>query len=328
MHKRNNKPGLIYMSNELEFNLPDFVAGADSSQFDASVPGSFSVGGYRLDNRAAVWVAAADMRKNASEMGHHLQHLIKQACELFDVTDDMFMVKEAGADPATITLTDGTNIASFCILDKESLDAAADSVIEKRASLPYGFAHDCAQTVHIMAKHLNLSLDTDKDIAIRKIAGELDVDYSRAKDALERRARKAEQFHKNAEANILRKLASLCTETTDPELAPVFIMAVDEFDRSLSELQKQASAITKFAEDDFYMTPSESLTKKANQQMNIDGFNKIRRGNLSGINMLSISKWASDFGYDINSEDSPEQVVAVVGRMPKELRKEFVDIFA
>jgi hypothetical protein len=319
------------MANDLEFNLPEFVRTADSSLLDAKAPGTFSVGGFRLDNPAAVWHAAATIRKSASEdYGQHVRNVVEQACNLFGITDDMFVRKEASnpADERTVTLTDGTNVASFCIVDKETLDAAADSVIEKRASLPYGFAHDCAQTVYIMANHLGLKMDSDKEFAIKKIAGELDVDYSKGRKALERRAAKAEQFHMTEAASVLRKLANLCTDDCDKGLACGFVLAADEFDRSLTELQKTASGIVKGAEDDFFMSQLESISKKANEELNIDGFSKIRRGQLEGVNTLAISKWASELGYDIANTASPEAIVSEVGRMPRVLREEFVNLFA
>ena len=319
------------MTNDLDFNLPEFVRTADSSLLDAKAPGAFSVGGFRLDNPAAVWHAAAAIRKSAGEnVGAHVRSVVEQACSLFGITDDMFIPKQAstGVDERTAKLTDGTNVASFCIVDKETLDAAADSVIEKRASLPYGFAHDCAQTVRIMADHLGLRMDSDKEYAILKIAGECDVDYVKGRDALERRAAKAEQFHMNEEAAILRKLASLCEATCDKTLARWFVLAADEFDRSLTELQKTASGIVRGAEDDFFISPLESISKKANEELNIDGFNKVRRGNLEGINTLAISKWASELGYDIANDASPECIVDALGRMPRVLREEFVSLFA
>lgn len=319
------------MANDLEFNLPEFVRTADSSLLDAKAPGAFAVGGFRLDNPAAVWHASAAIRKSASgEFSKHICSVVEQACSLFGITDDLFVRKEASnpADERTVTLTDGTNVASFCIVDKETLDAAAESVIEKRASLPYGFAHDCAQTVYIMANHLGLKMDSDKEYAIRKIAGELEVDYAKGREALERRANKAEQFHMCAEAAILRKLANMCTDSCDSGLACGFIMAADEFDRSLTELQKTASGISRGAEDDFFMSPLESISKRANEELNIDGFNKIRRSNLEGLNALAISKWASDLGYSIAADADPDTIVKALGHMPRVLREDFVNLFA
>lgn len=317
------------MAKDIEFNVPDFVSSADSSLFDTTAQGSFSCGGYRLDNPAAVWQAAAAMRKSAGEdMSQHLKGLIKQACDLFNITDDMFVEKQASLDDRTITITDGTNVASFCIVDRESLNAAADSVIEKRASLPYGFAHDCAQTVYIMGKHIGETLDTDKDIAIRKIAGECEVDFNRGREALIRRANKAKQYHLDRESEILTKLANMCDISCEPCVAKCFILAADEFDRSLTELQKQASGIVTHAEDDFFLSPFESMQKSASASLNIDGFNKVRRSALEGINALAISKWASDFGYEIGPNSTPEAIVESVGKMPKTLREEFVSNFA
>lgn len=317
------------MSNNIEFNLPEFVRSADSSLLDANAPGAFAVGGYRLDNPAAVWHAAAAMRKSAGEeVGQHLKGLIQQACNLFGITDDMFIEKKASYDDRTITITDGTNVASFCIVDRESLNAAADSVIEKRASLPYPFAHDCAQTVFIMGKHIGETLDTDKDIAIRKIAGECEADFAKGKEALTRRAAKAKQYHMDKEAEILTKLANLCTESCDQQLAKCFVMAADEFDRSLSTLQKQASGIVSCAEDDFFMSRFDSMQKEANSVLNIDGFNKVRKGSLEGVATLAISKWASDYGYEIRPNSDPEAIVESVGKMPRQLREEFVNLFA
>lgn len=319
------------MAKDLEFNLPEFVRSADNSLLDPGVPGSFSVGGFRLDNPAAVWHAAAAIRKSAGEsVGQHIKDVIARACDLFEITDDMFVEKTASAevDERTVTLTDGVNVASFCIVDKDTLNAAADSVIEKRASLPYGFAHDCAQTVKIMSEHLGIEMDSDKKHAIYKIAGEGEVDFDKGRKSLERRAVRAEQFHMNKEAAVLRKLASLCTADCSPELARGFVMAADEFDRSLTELQKSASGITKSAEDDFFLSAFESMEKKASQLLNIDGFNKISSGKLEGIQALAISKWASELGYDISSNASPEDIIGAVGKMPRVLRDEFVHLFA
>lgn len=314
------------MNIESKYVLPDFVANADPSAFDSTEPGAFSVAGYRLDNPAGIWKAAADVRSGAVTVASATANLIKQACALFNITEDQFIVKQASTEPP-LTISDGTHTVSFNICDNESLNKAASELISSRPNMSYAFAHDCAHTIETIAKYANLTLDKDKYTAIRKMAGSAIVDFDELKSMVEGRAAEADRRGLKAEAGAFRKLAAQCTAACPVELVPNILEVVDRFDQEHVDLSKSANFVKSHIEDRAFMSQAEYSQKRAAEKLNVDGFNKVARAAVdSAVRSGVLYKWAADNGYTVSSGSSAEDVVALVQRMPRALRQEFISI--
>ena len=311
---------------EYNFNVPAFVREADPSKLDAGVPGAVVVGGYRIDNPAAAWVAGAEMRKFAPKMDEAVCNMIKEACSLFNIGDEHFSPVEY---KPTISLTDGENIAEFNVFDSESLNKAASQLISNRAELPYALAHDCAVALQGAADKLGAQFSAENQVKIRKMAGDYHVNFEAGKKMLDKAAYEAEIMGMTANAEILKKIANLCTEDCAEELAPLFVSAVDEFRRETAKLNKTASESAKLPEDVFFLSNAEYNARKNQQMLSIDNHRKVGRGALSAADTRqSISKWASMCGYSIPADASAEEIVAAVGSMPSALKDEFIESFA
>lgn len=309
------------------FNVPAFVREADPSSLDASVAGAVVVGGYRIDNPAAAWVAGAEMRKNASKFDGAARRLIKEACSLFNIEDSAYTLP---AVEPTVTVTEGEHSAAFNVFDNESLNSAASTLLSKRASLPYSFAQKCAEQLGAVAKAQGLEFGADNQVAIRKLAGDYNVDFVAGKKLLESVVTKAKEVGMVEHADILQKMANLCTPDSTPDMAPLFIYAIDEFNRECSTLRKAASDTgVLHPENVFYISNSEYAAQRAEQYLSVDSVRKIKRGALlDSEKRQNISKWASICGYSIGSEASAEDIVSTVGAMPSVLRDEFIEAFA
>lgn len=313
------------MNIDSKFVLPDFVAAADPSAFDATEEGAFAVAGYRLDNPAGIWKAASDMISGV-ELASSTVSLIKQACALFDITPEHFILKKANVEPP-LTITDGKHTASFNICDNESLNKAASDLLANRNGMPYSFAHDCAHTINTIAIYSKLSFDEATGDAIRKLAGAATVDFDSLKNLVERRAAVAERAGMLAESAAFTKLASQCTSACPEELVPDILDVVDRFDREHDSLVKTASADEATLESLAYLSDAEVLAKQASERLDIDGFNQVTRGSVdAGIRSGLLYKWAADNGYSISSNSDAESVVALVQRMPRALRQEFANL--
>lgn len=311
---------------EYNFNVPAFVREADPSKLDTGAPGAVVVGGYRIDNPAAAWVAGAEMRKFASKIDTAVCRMIKEACSLFNIGDDAFTPVEY---KATVSVSDGENTAEFNVFDAESLNSAAKQLISKRASLPYAFAHDCAVALQDAAREIGESFSEENQVKIRKIAGDYHVNFAAGRKMLDKVAFEAENMGMTEHAEILKKIAGLCTEDCAEDMAPFFISAVDEFRRETANLRKSASADEKMPEDIFYLSNAEYNAKRNEKALDIDNYRKVTRGALvSGEKRQNISKWASMCGYTIAVDASPEEIVSAVSTMPSALRDEFIESFA
>lgn len=303
------------------FNVPTIVKNADSSLFDVAASDAVVVGGLRIDNPAAAWFAGAQIRKSANDFDHHAISLIKQACSLFNIGEDMYSPLDTRSD--SVIVSDGTDTAEFNVYDTESLNEASRSLLSKRANMSYAFAHDCAQALREVAKANNYTFDADVIVPIRKLAGDYNVNFSEGRKLIEEYAQLADNLNMPEHRDLLTKIANLCTSDCSPSNAPYFIAAIDEFKRSLP-LNKTATADDKLPEDVFYMTTKEFLAKRAGEVVgSVDG-TEVRRSELSLNKVASISRWAADCGYSIPTVASESEVISVVNSMPKPLRDEFV----
>ena len=274
------------------YNVPEFVKSADQSNFDIHADSALVVGGLRIDNPAAVWVAGAEIRKHASRYTDSgVIRMVKEASALFNITDDMF-TPAVSAD--LVEITDGHNKVAFNINDSESLNEAAATLISKRAS---------------------------------KLAGDYNVDFAAGRELLMQEAKIAEANGLDAHAKILTKIASICTDDCSADMAPYFIVAVDEFRRGCPTIRKSASESARQPEDVFYRSNAEYTAQLASRKLDIAGTGSSVTATNIHSNIHSISKWASVCGYSISPAASAEDVVEAVAKMPTALRDEFVDLF-
>lgn len=309
--------------DQYNFNVPAFVREAGPDSFDTNADGAVVVGGLRIDNRAAAWVAGASLRKSAG-MDLSVSRIIKEACDLFGVSDADYVENEC---IDVVTVSDGVHNASFNIYDNASLNKAASDLVSRRPGLPYPFAHDCAATLMDEAHKQGLQFDRDVVVAIRKMAGDYNVDFEAGKQCLISAIDVAKNHGMQDHAEVLTKIASLCTPDCSPSAAPYFIAAIDEFYRGLRELRKSASAIRQNPEDIFYLSTEEYNNKLNNLSVKIDSNNSVKVAKINSAKN-NISKWASVCGYSIPANASVEQIATTVSSMPSTIRKEFMELFA
>lgn len=311
--------------DEYNFNVPAFVKEASADNFDANVADAVVVEGYRIDNPAAAWVASAAVRKLASAFDAAEVRLIKQAACLFGIGDEMF--EPVTVNP-TITVSDGVNSAEFCIYDKESLNKAASELLKSRRELPYSFAHDCAVALQEESVNQGLSFDSDIIVPIRKLAGDYNVDFEAGRKLLDSAVVEANNRGMREHAEVLSKIANMCTSDCSPSAAPYFISALDEFYSTVPGVRKTASTDGyKYPEEVFYLSTAEYKAQQGAQVLRIDGNHGVSRSAIAK-SASDINRWASTCGYNIAVTDTPEQVVAKVSGMPSALRDEFVELFA
>lgn len=309
--------------DQYNFNVPAFVRDAAPDSFDVNVDGAVVVGGLRIDNPAAAWVAEATVRKQASEFDASVRHMVKRACDLFCLDDSMFTAVEC---KPTVAVSDGVNTAEFNVYDNDSLNKAASELLGRRDRLPYAFAHDCAVALMEEAAKQSLGFADENTVAIRKLAGDYNVDFEAGKKMLDSAIKYAETNGMTDHAEVLSKIAGLCNSECSPDTAPYFITAIDEFYRGLRDLRKSASAEFKRPENVFYLSSEEYMTKQASRKLDIKG-TEVTAGKL-GAATSNISKWASVCGYSIPSNATPEQIVDAVAKMPSAIREEFIELFA
>lgn len=320
------------MDVELLYNVPAFVKEAGESALDINVPGSVVVGGFRLDSPAAVWFAEASLRKQAMEdpnkiFSPYLIKMVKEACDLFGVTEndfrfcensyDSFIVKEAGHN------------AEFIIGTQEDFSEAVDALFQKRASAPYSFCRECAIKLKEIGDRNSYSIDSDKLDGLKKMAGEGVVDFSKGAKACRDRAYYATRRGYTKEADILNKFASICDNAEDTSIVPLLIAGLDEFDRGVNCINKYASENIKHPEDSFYLSNKECVKALSDTYLPVDNKNSIKRANLMKSDTLNkVASWAEDCGYQLPIYPTPEEIVKTVKTMPDSLREEFIETFA
>lgn len=308
-----------------KFNVPEYVASADPSALDSTKAGAVVVEGLRIDNKAAAWVAMSELLKKASGSFSHLaEQRINQACELFGITAADFVEKTASVSD-TIYVEDGVNSAAFSVVDNESLNKAASSLIAERKNIPYLFARECAEALRKVAHDKGLEFDTDNLVAMKKMAGQYHVDYEASKKLLDSTIVAAENSGMSKYASELRRVASIFTEECPEQLAALVVEAIDQTKKAMP-LNKYASTVSEFPEQIVYCSNKDLLAKKASETVDIIDCGSISVGKLAG-SVDSISKWASDCGYTVQYGSKPEEVATVINSMPGLLRKEFIEVF-
>jgi hypothetical protein len=318
------------MDVELLYSVPGFVKEAGETALDISIPGSVVVGGFRLDNPAAVWYAAASLRKQAMEdptrpQSPILTRLIKEACELFDINDSHFKFAENNYE--SFLVKEAGHSAEFIIGGQEDFEQAVHAVLAKRASAPYSFCKACAAQLNASKERNGYTLSKEASEALDKMEGKGTVSFRRGAIACHKRADYAELRGMKTEADILRKFAAACETSTDERIIPLVIDGLDEFDRHSRCINKYASDNIKHPETYFYMTEKETVAELAKSKMELDGVS-INRGKLMNSDTLSkIASWTEDCGYNVGAQLTPEAVIDTVKSMPDSLREEFIETF-
>lgn len=320
------------MDVELLYSVPEFVKEAGESALDVTVPGSVVVGGFRLDSPAAVWFAEASLRKQAMEdpranFSPYLVKMVKEACDLFGISDDDFKFCANSYDSAIVK--EAGHSAEFIIGTQEDFSDAVNVLFQKRANAPYSFCRSCAVKLKEIGERNGYSLDADKFDGLKKMAGEGIVDFAKGAKACKERADYAKRRGFDKEAEILSKFASICESANNTEIVPLVIEGLDEFDKGVNCINKYASENIKHPEDYFYMSNDECVKALADTALPIDSKHAIRRGSLmNGETLNKIASWTEDCGYNLPKYPTPEEVVSVVRGMPDSLREEFIENFA
>lgn len=316
------------MDIDVVFQIPEFVKTASADLLDVHQEDALVISGYRIDNPAAAWTTAATLRKLAMEdpaffPEPRLEAMVKQACDLFCITDDSFHLNPVNFDKVMVKVANES--ALFTVGNNEDYVEVVGELLHKRASASYGFCAKCAQDLLSLGRDRGYELPENSEIALRKLAGDLPVDFERGAKEVDKRCRYARNVGMDKEASILQKFADICRNSKLESVVPHIIESLDDFDRSCRVLTKSATADLIFPEDAFYMTPAEYIRKKANDDMSIGDGMSIKRGVLMSQDAKdNIRKWAFDCGYSLPDNPSPEEIVGLVSRMPESLKKEFV----
>ena len=306
-----------------KFNVPDYVSCADPDKLNVSGDGAVVVEGVRIDNPAAAWVAKAEILKRANEFSHYTKSKVDEACKLFGITEDSFIAKEASSD--CIEVSDGDVSVSFNVVDNDTLNKAASTLLDNRGSISYLLARDCASALRRAAFDMDLKFSDENQVAMRKMAGDYHVDQDRLKDLVTHTIDLTKASGLDKYASELERIRNIVTDVCPTNLVPLVIEAIDQANKALP-LNKKASADIAHPETIIYITNREVLQKTANELHSV-GDDKYLSAARITAKMSYITKWASDSGYSIPFSSSASEVAAAVRGMPGLLRKEFFDIF-
>lgn len=316
------------MDINVVFNIPDFVKKASADLLDVAKDDALVICGFRIDNPAAAWTTAATLRKMAMEDPSflpepRLEAMVKQACDLFRITDDMFTLNPVNFDKVMVKVANES--ALFTVGNQEDYEEVVDALLRKRASASYSFCSQCAKDLMKLGESRGYELQDNTTVSLRKLAGDCPVDFARGVEEIEKRRKYAESVGMSKEASILEKFAEICDGSPTEAVVPHIIESLDDFDRSCKVLTKTATADLRFPEEAFYMSPEEVIRKMANEDMSIGDGLSVKRGYmLSPEAKDNIRKWAFDCGYNLQEDPSPDEIVSLVSKMPESLKKEFV----
>lgn len=306
-----------------KFNVPDYVSCADPDKLNVSGDGAVVVEGVRIDNPAAAWVAKAEILKRANEFSHYTKSKVDEACRLFGITEDSFIIKEASSD--CIEISDGDVSVSFNVVDNDTLNKAASTLLDNRGSISYLLARDCASALRKAAFDMDLKFSDENQVAMRKMAGDYHVDQEKLKGLVSHTIDLVRSSGLDKYASELERISNILTDSCPTDLVPLVIEAVDQASKALP-LNKKASSDVEYPENVVYMTNQEVIQRSANELHSI-GDDRHISGAVIASKLPLITKWASDSGYVIPADSSASAVAATVRTMPGLLRKEFFDIF-
>lgn len=316
------------MDINIVFTIPDFVKTASADLLDVCQQDALVIDGFRIDNPAAAWTTAATLRKLAMEDPSYypaprLEAMVKQACDLFRITDDMFSLSPATFDKVMVKVANEN--AMFTVGDNDDYIEVVGELLRKRASSSYAFCSKCASELLKLGESRGYGLSEYQHIALRKLAGDCPVDFDRGAEEINKRYNYAKSVGMEKEASILKRFSDICMSSKLEAVVPHIIESLDDFDRSCKVMTKSATADLKFPEDAFYMTPEEVIRKSASEELDLgDGLSVKRGALLSPESKDNIRKWAFDCGYKLGENPSPDEIVSLVSRMPESLKKEFV----
>lgn len=311
---------------ELVYRVPEFVKTASAASLDPNQPGAIVVGGYRIDNKAAAWFSSAVLRKQAMDNPvyvpeHRVDMMVKQACSLYGVSDDMFILHPAKFDEVLVKEA-GEN-ARFTIGDESDYIESARAVIKKRASAPYLFCKKCAESLLNLGEKNGYTLPADVHETMTKMAGIGNVDYDRGVFEINRRYNYALNSGRKDYASVLKKFASTMAEHPNTDVVSVIIAGMDEFDRGMELFRKEASSMT-YPELSIFQNGDEYVKSLANQRMYISSDLSISRGSLmKQASVDCVCGWIKDCGYSVPSNPTPEEIINTVRTMPRSLQEEF-----
>lgn len=317
---------------DLVFKVPSFVKEASAVMLDTNQEGALVVYGYRLDNPAAAWTTAAMLKKQAMadpgfSPSHRLLSMVDQACDLFGINDSMFELNPVEAD--SVIVKEANEEAEFTISDCNDYNEVVNELLNKRASASYKFCNKCAKELMKFASEKDYTVyEPEVEEKLRKLAGDYPVDFNRGADEVAKRKNYAKALGMEKEASIFGRLEEICRNNPPVDVVPHIIEGIDDFDRECKVLTKTATKDFLFPEDAFYMNTEESIKKYASEQMIVGkGYTIERKVLMNEDAKNNIRKWASDCGYSLPDDPSPEEIVGMVNQMPESLQKEFIGGF-
>lgn len=319
------------MTWQFFFQEPDLVKTASASDLDVNAEDSLVIAGYRIDNPASAWVSKASIMADELQ-GKEINKLaateVDRACYLFDITEDMFQLKEAEGD--NFIVKEAGLTAEFCILSDDSFNQAVQAVFEKRANAPYDFCRECASKLLEVKEARNYNLTNEDAVRLNKMANYGNFNAAATAEAIRERADYIYKFKDNyAEYTKLNKLANACANIPregNTMLPLEIVRCVDEIDRKYNLMHKFASHKMTPIEEVAYLTAEESLIKEASDIIDLDGINKMaKKPFMIPAICDTMAKWASDNGYATTTE--PDDIIDCVSSMSESLREEFVQTF-
>ena len=312
------------------FKVPPFVKEASAVLLDTSQEDALVVYGYRLDNPAAAWTTVAMLKKQAMENPsfsppNRLINMVNQACDLFSIDDSMFQLNPVDVDK--VMVKEANESALFTVGNTDDFNEVVRDLLVKRASSSYKFCNKCAKELMKLASEKEYTVyDSDVKLALRKLAGDCPVDFTRGAAELGKRKNYAKALGMEKEAAVFARLEEICNSNPPESTIPYMIEGIDEFDRVCKVINKTAAATFLYPEDAFYMSPEEAIRKKASERLTIgkEGYTVERRVLMNEEAQNNIRKWASDCGYSIPASPDPEEIVSVINSMPESLQREFI----
>ena len=319
------------MDIEVIYQIPAFVKEASDEQFDTTRSDAVVVEGLRIDNKPAAWRAAATLRKKAMSgetVSSHTEMMVKRACDLYDISDADFVLNDVPGDHVIVkTASEGVE---FVICDNDQFNTAVSSVISERSKHPVDFIRKCASELLSVQTRNGYTLSNKQRDFLCKVAGTAYIDADACKAEIKKRVTYAYNNGMDKEAEVLRKLASLCNTMTDRNmlLTNAVIDAVDLFDQETGLVHKLAHNDMNHIEQVTYLNDAESLVKQANELIDLGHGTSIRKASIMNYeNMERMSKWAFDIGRDLPTYSDCNDIVSFVKELSPSLKKEFVETF-